>query len=43
MAFGVPVGAGTATLDVRSRTDEVLYNADVPVEAGAITWVHVEP
>ena len=43
MAYGVPVDAGTARLNVRSRTDEVLYDADVPVEAGAITWVHVEP
>lgn len=43
MALGVPVGTGTATVHVRSRNDEVIYSADVPVEAGAITWVHVDP
>jgi hypothetical protein len=43
MAFGVPVDTGTATINVVTRTDGVLFNADVPVEAGAITWVHVEP
>lgn len=43
MAFGVPVDAGTATINVVSRTDAVIFNADVPVEAGAITWLHVEP
>jgi hypothetical protein len=43
MALGVPVDTGTATINVVTRTDGVLFNADVPVEAGAITWVHVEP
>jgi hypothetical protein len=43
MAFGVPVDAGTAMVSVVSRSDQVLYNAEVPVQAGAITWVRVEP
>jgi hypothetical protein len=43
MAFGVPVDTATAALSVRSRSDEVLFDAEVPVEAGAITWVHLEP
>jgi hypothetical protein len=41
LAFGVPVDAGTAMVNVISRTDEVLYNGAVPVQAGAITWVRI--
>jgi len=41
LAFGVPVAAGTAMVNVISRTDEVLYNGPVPVQAGAITWVRI--
>jgi hypothetical protein len=43
LAFGVPADTGTATIKVVSRTDEVLFEGDVPVEAGATTWLHVEP
>jgi hypothetical protein len=43
MALGVAVDAGTAAVKVVTRTDEVIYSADVPVEAGAITWVAVVP
>jgi len=42
MAFGVPVESGTAMVNVISRTDEVLYNGPVPVQAGAITWVRIQ-
>jgi hypothetical protein len=41
LAFGVPVGDGTAMVNVISRTDEVLYDGPVPVQAGAITWVRI--
>ncbi|HEU4727800.1 MAG TPA: hypothetical protein VFT22_07930 [Kofleriaceae bacterium] len=43
MAFGVPVDAGTATITVRARTDEVIFSGDVPVQAGATTWLYLEP
>ena len=41
MAFGVPADGGTAMVTVISRADQMLYNAPVPVQAGAITWVRV--
>jgi hypothetical protein len=41
LAFGVPAGDGTARVNVISRTDEVLYDGPVPVQAGAITWVRI--
>jgi hypothetical protein len=43
MAFGVPVDTGSVSLKVVSRTDEAIFSADVPVEAGAITWVVIAP
>ena len=42
VAFGVPVDAGTALVRVVSLADQVLYSAEEPVEAGAITWVRGE-
>jgi hypothetical protein len=42
MALGVPVDAGTATITVYSLADQVIFSAEVPVEAGAITWVNFE-
>jgi hypothetical protein len=41
LAFGIPGSAGTAMVNVISRTDEVLYNGPVPVQAGAVTWVRI--
>jgi hypothetical protein len=41
LATGVAVDTGTARLKVMSRADEILYDAPVPVAAGAITWVQV--
>jgi hypothetical protein len=43
MAFGVPVDTGSVMLKVVSRSDEAIFNAEVPVEAGAITWVVIAP
>jgi len=41
MALGVAADTGTAMVKVVSRSDEVLYNAPVPVQAGAITWLQI--
>lgn len=41
MAFGIPTAAGAAKVTVISRTDEVLFDAPVPVQPGAITWVRI--
>lgn len=40
MALGVPVDTGTATISVYSLENQVLFSAEVPVEAGVITWVN---
>jgi len=43
LAFGVPPDQGTVTVRLISRTDKVLFDGEVPVEPGAITWLRVEP
>ena len=43
LAFGVPADRGTAMVTLISRTDKVLFDGEVPVEPGAITWLRVEP
>lgn len=43
IAFGVPTAAATARVTITARDDSTIYNDDVPVQAGAITWLHVGP
>jgi hypothetical protein len=43
IGFGVPADASTARVTITARDDSVIYNGDVPVQAGAITWLHVGP
>ena len=43
MALGVPTDAGSVMLNAVLRTDQVIFNAPVPVQAGAITWVYIDP
>ena len=41
--LGVPVDTGSAMVSLTSRADKVLFDGSVPVQAGAITWLLVEP
>jgi hypothetical protein len=43
LLIGVPVDTGSATVSLTSRADKVLFDGPVPVQAGAITWLAVEP
>jgi len=43
MAFGIPAGSSTVRVTILSRADAPIYDDDVPVQAGAITWLHVGP
>ena len=43
IAFAVPIGNGTAHVTIHSQSDTTLFDGDVPVAPGAITWLHVGP
>jgi hypothetical protein len=42
-ALGIPTDAGSVMLNAVLCTDQVIFNAPVPVQAGAITWVYFDP
>lgn len=43
IAFGVPIGSGTAHVTILSESDTTIFDGDVPVAPAAITWLHVGP
>lgn len=43
LLVNVPADTGSATVSLTSRADKVLFDGSVPVQAGAITWLLVEP